>query len=358
MTNRENITSLIKRTGYEFVPTFYLLCDYLQQTYGARIEAFEQAHNIPKCFAFSRGIAFEIADDRLRASYFDPPLKPDSFIDITGIGHEKGSAAAMHMTYLRSPLEHMETLEELKAYPYSNPIWDDAHLQTVQAENAALKAQDKLVFGRMGETIWERSWELRNMEQLMVDMLTDEELASFVLDKLTNISISQAEFFAKAGCDILWVGDDVGMQHTTMMSEDLYVTWLKPRLSKVIAAAKAINPDIMVFYHSCGYVEPFIHHLIEAGVEILNPVQPECMDFETICKTYGDKVSFHGTIGTQTTMPFGTPEQVRAEVFRNLDIAGKHGGLLVAPTHLLEPEVPVENIEAYLLACHEYTPSR
>ena len=97
-----------------------------------------------------------------------------------------------------------------------------------------------------------------------------------------------------------------------------------------------------------------IDSLIDAGVEILNPVQPECMEFSAINKHYGDRLSFNGTLGTQTTMPFGTPEEVRSVVFKNLEIAGPTGGLFCCPTHLLEPEVPWENVEAYVSACKEF----
>ena len=138
------------------------------------------------------------------------------------------------------------------------------------------------------------------------------------------------------------------------MSLDVYKKWILPRLKHVIEAARAINPDIVIIYHSCGYVEPFIPLWIEAGIDVLNPIQSECMDFEKIHAAYGDQISFHGTVGTQTVMPFGTPEEVKAYVKRNLDIAGKKGGLMIAPTHLLEPEVPWENIMAYIEACREY----
>ena len=97
-----------------------------------------------------------------------------------------------------------------------------------------------------------------------------------------------------------------------------------------------------------------IPHLIDAGIDVLDPVQPECMSFEDIYKEFGDRISFHGTIGTQTTMPFGTPDEVRREVFKNLEIAGDKGGLLVSPTHMLEPEVPVENLVAYINACRDF----
>jgi len=78
------------------------------------------------------------------------------------------------------------------------------------------------------------------------------------------------------------------------------------------------------------------------------------MDFEKIYKKYGDRISFNGTIGTQKLMPFGTPDQIKKEVFKNLDLTGKKGGLFCCPTHMLEPKVPWENIEAYVKACNEY----
>ena len=95
---------------------------------------------------------------------------------------------------------------------------------------------------------------------------------------------------------------------------------------------------------------------IDLGIDVLNPVQPECMDFGSLHARHGGRLSFHGAIGTQTTMPFGTPEEVAATVRRNLAIAGPEGGLLVAPTHMLEPEVPWANIEAFIEACAQWKP--
>ena len=192
------------------------------------------------------------------------------------------------------------------------------------------------------------------MTQMMMDMTMEDEKAIYMLDRITEHSCQRAAAFAAAGADMIELGDDVGMQDSIMMSREMYREWLMPRLAKVIQAAKAEKPDVLIFYHTCGYVEPLIGDLIEAGVEVLNPVQPECMDFSEIHAKYGDRLSFNGTIGTQTTMPFGTPEEVREIVKRNLDIAGEKGGLLCCPTHLLEPEVPWENIEAYVNACKEY----
>ena len=101
-------------------------------------------------------------------------------------------------------------------------------------------------------------------------------------------------------------------------------------------------------------MKPFIEDLIDIGVDILNPIQPECMDFSEIYTEYAGRISFNGTLGTQTLFPHGTPAAVRKEVFQNLEIAGEKGGLFCCPTHMLEPEVPWENIEAYAAAINEF----
>jgi uroporphyrinogen decarboxylase len=101
-------------------------------------------------------------------------------------------------------------------------------------------------------------------------------------------------------------------------------------------------------------LQAIIPDLIEIGVDILNPVQPECMDPGRIKGQYGDRLSFWGTIGTQTTLPFGTPGDVEDAVKRNIATVGVGGGLLLAPTHMIEPEVPWENIEALIAAVKKY----
>jgi uroporphyrinogen decarboxylase len=138
------------------------------------------------------------------------------------------------------------------------------------------------------------------------------------------------------------------------MSPDEWRKWIKPRYASVIAAAREHKPDIHVKYHSDGFIEPIISDLIEVGVTILNPIQPECMDPVKLKKQYGDRLTFDGTIGIQTTMPFGTPDDVDREVKRMVETVGKGGGLVIAPTHVLEPEVPLDNIRAFLNGVDRY----
>ena len=238
------------------------------------------------------------------------------------------------------------------AYPLPDFRLDDGAAQRESV--GAIHARGLAACGNMQMTVWETAWYLRGMEDLMMDMMSEDPIAGYLLDAVTERAACRAASYAKAGADFLFLGDDIGMQRTPMMSTELYCRWLKPRLAQVIRAAREVNPEILIAYHSCGHATPFLPHLIEAGVDILNPVQPESMDFPAIYREFGGRLSFHGTIGTQTTMPFGTPEEVRATVRGHMAIASAFGGLLPAPTHLLEPEVPWENILAYVQACREF----
>lgn len=353
MTERENFLSLIRRTGYERVPVEFNLCPFLQERMKTELGITDPAAYFGFPWKMVEDIRLPEHDTEQYRSFFDPPLAEGAEIDLWGVGHET-SPNSMHMTRMRHPLEHAESVEDILSYPFPDFAHGDSSHQKAQAD--AIKAADRIAVGNMQITIWETAWYLRSMENLFCDMMMEDEMAEVLLDKVLELSLIRASAFTRAGVDVLYFGDDIGMQHTTMMSEELYCRWLKPRLKKLISHVKSINPEVIIFYHSCGFVEPFIPHLIEAGVDVLNPIQSECMDFTEICRKYGDQISFHGTIGTQTTMPFGTPEEVKQTVFAHLDAAGPKGGLFVAPTHLLEPEVPLENILAYVEACREYRP--
>ncbi len=353
MTNRENYVSIARRTGYDYMPVKIVMCPSLQE----RFDAWRREHDlqIPCGEAYLYALPVTRADDEtfLKNYYKDKTFKPGTTIDQWGVAHEPGPAAAYHMTRMHHPMEDFDSVEQIEAYPF--PVINHEGFAAQCERVREIHAGDQAAAGTLECSIWETAWYMRGMENLMCDMMSEDPMATVLLDKVLEYTIQNAVSMAKAGVDCLFFGDDIGMQHTIMMSEALYGEWLKPRLKRLIDAARAVNPDILVFYHSCGHVTELIPQLIEAGVDVLNPVQPECMDFREIYDRFGDRLSFHGTIGTQTTMPFGTPEEVRQKVFENLDIAGRRGGLYVCPTHMLEPDVPVENIVAYIRACAEYT---
>lgn len=354
MNKRENVLSLYKRQGYEFAPVEFTLCPALVEEFKKRTGS--KDNDVDEYFDFDirkiGPLGYLKADNEVYLKYYDKTFKEGTNLDDYGVAHEPGSEKAMHLTLMHHPMENLTTIDEIKSYPYPKIVFDNASLQSEQVEE--FHRRGYAVFGGYEATIWERSWYLRSMPELMCDMMTEDVKAVYLFDKITEDAIVQCNALAKAGVDILRIGDDIGMQTNIMMSVDLYVKWIKPRLKKVIDEVKSINSDILVQYHSCGYIIPFIDHLIEVGVDILNPIQPESMDFKDIYDKYGDRLSFNATIGTQTTMPFGTADEVYKTTQQNLSIAGEKGGLLCAPTHILEPEVPWENIIAYVKACREY----
>ncbi len=352
MNPRENLLSLLKKQGFSYVPPEFKLSPHL-------IEVFREKTGQEDFFSYFQMPWRRVCDLRLDRPadaaylpYYADGLKPGATINWIGVAKEPGSAAAMHMTHMRSPLRDTDSLEAIASYPMPRVAAGQADFLRKQVSD--MHAQGLAAFGNMQLSIWETAWSIRGMEPLMMDMAADDEKAEVLLDAVTDVIIEKSLAYAAADVDILFIGDDVGMQRSLMMSETMYVDWLKPRHKRLIETVKARYPNILVFYHSCGYITPLIPHLIDAGIDVLNPVQPECMDFADIWRDFSDKISFHGTIGTQSVMPFGTPDEVRRAVFRHLDIAGPQGGLFVAPTHLLEPEVPWENILAYVEACRDY----
>jgi len=339
---RENLKRSLRRHGFSKVPVDIWLCD-------AQVDAFrERTGNFDYASWF--GLSHRKFEMEAKKNYTDgaalyrrESLPEDTCFDEYGIGHSKGSSYAFHMTRMHHPLQGAG-LNEILDYPY--PTVDPRKKQEMALLVEDIHKQELASFAFMQMTVWEASWYLRSMEELMMDMMMQDEKATALLDRITNFACAKASAYCQAGTDILSLGDDIGTQDSIMMDVPLWEHWLKPRLSRVIETARAINPDVLIFYHSCGYIMPFIDQLIEVGVDILNPIQPECMRFDEVHDTYGDLLSFWGTIGTQELLPYGTAEAVRKECLSRLDKCGEKGGICIGPTHLVEPEVPWENLLA------------
>lgn len=253
-----------------------------------------------------------------------------------------------HFAHVESPLRAVQILAQLEHYPWSD-LDQPYRFEGVRERVQALQAQGLAVAAYAG-SVFERSWYLRGMENLMMDMLASPEIAHHLFERTAAFQQHAARQFARAGVDILITGDDIAGQTGPLMRLETWRRFLKPRLAATVRAVKEANAATRVFYHSDGNVEAFIPDLIEIGVEILNPVQPECMDPAAIKRQYGDRLSFWGTVSVQRTMPLGTPEDVRAEVRARIREVGHGGGLILAPAHVLGPETPWENIVAFFEA--------
>ena len=151
---------------------------------------------------------------------------------------------------------------------------------------------------------------------------------------------------AASGVDCIGLFGDVAMQDRMIISPEVWRRFEKPRMAKFIADIRAQYPRMFFFFHSDGDVSAIVSDLVEAGVDILNPIQPECMDPLWVKRTFGDKLTLHGTISVQTTLPQGPPAAVRAEVLRRIETCGQDGGLIVGTTNVVQFDTPVENVVA------------
>lgn len=277
------------------------------------------------------------------------PADDRTTVDEWGVGWKGGSH--FHYAEILHPLQDL-SLKEIHEYPFPD-LGDAYRYQGVRDKNLELHNRG-LATAYFAGSIFETAWFMRGMEQLFADIVMDPDTADYLLDRITEIVVGSARHLAEADIDLLILGDDIAMQTGMMMSLDMWQEIFKPRLVRVIQAAKEVKPDICVFYHSDGNVWEAIPDLIDAGVDVLNPVQPECMDPARVKEEFGNLLSFFGTISVQKTMPLGTPDDVRAEVKSRMETIGRNGGLLLAPSHVLQPDTPWENIVAFFNAIEEF----
>ena len=348
MTPRENFLRALRRDNPEFVPWHISLGTQhqaqLKNVYGSEDEAayFGLCHRLINLNPTIRTGAYD---------HYYKELPEGAFIDPDwGIAYVPGS----HEAFSRAlhPMERFETVEEILSFPLPDYLedyrWEGFNERVKAVQDAGFAA----VFTAV--QIYEPAWALRGMDNLLMDMAEGDEKAAACMERITAMQEKVSRRLAESGLDMIIFGDDVGMQNSMIMSADIWRETIKPATARTIAAAKAVNPDILAYYHSDGYIEPIIPELIEIGVDVLNPIQPECMDPVKIKAEYGSSLSFWGTVGTQTTMPFGTADEVRECVKRMIETVGQGGGFVVAPTHYIEPEVPWENVFAFVEAAREY----
>lgn len=270
-----------------------------------------------------------------------------------GIGYAKGKDPNLHFERLIAPLKYATGVNDIMDYPFPDFL-DDYRVCDLKTKVEAVTSRGIAACAPLATTLFETAWQIRGFEEFSMDMIDNPEMVECLVNRLIDIRTKMAVLYAKAGIDVLMLGDDVSMQTGMLINPREWRKWLKPGMAKIISAAKAVNPKIHVFYHSDGNPMEIIDELIEIGITVLNPVQPECVDPAEIKRIYGKKLAFWGTIGVQSTLPFGTPEDVRQEVKQRMNTIGKGGGLLIGPAHMIEPEVPWENLISMMDAIEEF----
>ena len=251
-----------------------------------------------------------------------------------------------------NPLERAETLADLERFPFPE-VGGTRVVESVARQVRDLHERGLAAGGNtphLGGELFEAAWRLRGLERFLLDLLTRQEMAHFLLDRLAELARRNAAALARAGVDVLALDDDVGMPGTMMISPALWREFFRPRLAGIVDAARAVKPDLRVIYHSDGHVEPILDDLVEIGIQGLNPLQPEHMDAVSIRRRFGPRLALWGTVGRQTTFSFAAPAEIRREVRERVEALGPAGLVLCPAYDIDEPDIPWANVAAFLEA--------
>ena len=256
--------------------------------------------------------------DNMPAVYGDPDEEPD----------------------VMPPIFRKDSEENVRAF-YNRAQYIAEKYQTFNAS---------LIFG----SHWEKAYFTRGIENFLADLAAFPEFSQELLNYIIDLNM---EILPKvAACphvDGILLGSDWGTQNDLIMSPTTWRKMIKPGEQREYELLKQYNKKVMV--HSCGQILRVMPDLVELGVDILNPVQPECMDLKLLKDTYGDKITFWGGISTQRTLPYGTPEDVKKETREVIELMSKNGGYITCSSQEIQTDVPYENLKALIETAKSYT---
>ena len=261
------------------------------------------------------------------------------YYDWWGVGwstHEEGYLPA------ECPLAGNDNLAD---YPWPDP--DDPHLLDEAARIIKADNREHFITPNFGFALFERAWTLRGLENFMMDMLLKPDFANELLDRITDIQVKLIKRYLDLGMDGGYFGDDYGAQKGMLFSPASWREMIKPRLARMFAPFKAAGMPILM--HSDGQIGDILPDLVEIGLTTLNPVQPEILDHTWLKQTFGNQLSYYGGVSTQTVLPSGTPAEVQAAAGQAIRLLAPHNtGLMLAPSHRMMVDIPLENVEALL----------
>ena len=230
--------------------------------------------------------------------------------------------------------------------------WPDPLAPCLLDKAAAVIAADAgrhFVVPNFGFALFERAWSLRGFDQFLMDLVCEPEAAAGLLDKIAAIQLVLAKRFVALGVDGGYFGDDYGAQKSLLFAPALWRQLIKPRLAQMFAVFR--DAGLPVILHSDGDIWPILPDLVDIGLTCLNPVQPEVLDHARLYREFGRHLSFYGGISTQTVLPVASPDAVRAATAACIrDLAPDGTGLILGPSHRMQSDIPVENVEAMLSA--------
>lgn len=229
----------------------------------------------------------------------------------------------------------------LAGFTPPEPAPRTTYLETFCEENP-----DRFRLVSLSSPIFQRAWFLRGFENFLTDMVLHKNFVHDLITVIMDYTTKVVKEALACNIDALFLMDDWGQQEGLLISPTMWREFFKPSMERLCKMVK--DKGVFLFCHSCGNIQCLIPELIEMGVDVLNPFQPEVMDVHQIKRLYGDHLCFYGGIGTQGVLPHGTVEQVKDDVREKIQSLGKNGGYILAPAHAVQADVPIENISALI----------
>jgi uroporphyrinogen decarboxylase len=287
-------------------------------------------------------------------------LTDRSFVDIWGVKRKKvnwGRGSYLEVT--ESPLRDASSVKEIEDNTWPSVEVFDYQSISRQCSNykdlAVILTGDRLT---TRASVFKLATYLRGMDKFLMDLVLSPKLVEALVAKLLEFHLEHNRRIFEAAAkeiNIFMLGDDFGAENGLLLSPPMFRRFFKPALRCLIDLAKKFNLKTML--HSCGGIRELIPDFVEMGLDILNPIQirAQGMDPEKLKREFGKDICFHGSIDVQKELPFRTPEEIRKIVRSRINILGESGGFILAPSHNLQPDIPVDNIIAMYEAKREYT---
>jgi uroporphyrinogen decarboxylase len=242
------------------------------------------------------------------------------------------------------PLQNAQSLDELASHPWPDPgWWDFDALPALLDELAPFHVRFRI------GSVFEIGWQLRGMQEFLIDLAINPEIPSYIMGRLSDVYVENTRRVLELvgdRLDMVYFYDDVATQNSLMISPDTWRELVRPHHARLCDLAHSYGVPVM--YHCDGAIYPLIPEVIDMGVDLLNPIQPDAkgMEAQRLKDEFGDRLSFHGGVDILRILPSGTVDEVRAEVRRLVATLGKGGGFVLCSSHHLQPDTPLENVLA------------
>lgn len=233
------------------------------------------------------------------------------------------------------------------------PRVDKEKMLLAKKDVEKIKEKNKMSVFYGGE-LFEWVTNIRGTEQFFLDLYSNKKAAFRLIEKVKNVTLENALEMARIDVDIIAFYDDWGTQSALQISPEMWREFFKKPWKEIIDKVKSVKNDAIIFLHSCGNIEELIPDAIDCGFEIINPIQPEAMNVEKIVKKYKKYINFWGTISAQKLLPYGSKKEIEDQVKNRVDMVNSGAKIIISPSNILGPEVPLKNIDYFVEACKKY----